>query len=270
MTAFFHSLSSVEWRQFTYATFINKPRSEFVMRYLPVSTRLRSLSFALVLLLAAAVPSAFAASPMVVDDADIVGAGQCQAETWLQRWSGYSEFWVMPACNVGGKTELSLGGVRASSRARSSHAVSFQAKTLLRPLATNSWGVALTAGVIEGLNNDLRGRGWYAELPFTHSFSDDRFLLHASAGWERDPAGQSEFSWGAGSEFNLYGPNWLLAEVYDSQDGDTAFQIGFKRELISDRFELGLTFGDTLQGPNNRHVAISLLLVGDSIFGSSR
>src|SRR5690625_4068501 len=145
-----------------YAAFVNKHCSEPVMRYLPVSTRHRSLNFALAFLLTAALPPAFAASPMVVDDADIVGAGQCQAETWLQRWSGYSEFWVMPACNVGGKTELSLGGVRASSRSRHSYAVNFQAKTLLRPLATNSWGVALTAGVIEGLNNDLSGRGWYA------------------------------------------------------------------------------------------------------------
>lgn len=253
-----------------YAAFVNKHCSEPVMRYLPVSTRHRSLNFALAFLLTAALPPAFAASPMVVDDADIVGAGQCQAETWLQRWSGYSEFWVMPACNVGGKTELSLGGVRASSRSRHSYAVNFQAKTLLRPLATNSWGVALTAGVIEGLNNDLSGRGWYAELPFTHSFSDDRFLLHASAGWERDPAGRSEFSWGVGSEFNLYGPNWLLAEVYDAENEDAAFQVGFRRELVTDRFELDLAFGDTFQGRSNRHVAISLRLIGGSIFGSSR
>lgn len=240
------------------------------MRYLPVFPRNRSLSLAFTLLLTTALPSAFAASPMEVDDADIVGAGQCQAETWLQRRSGYSEFWVMPACNVGGNTELSLGAVRASNRSRHSHAVNFQAKTLLRPLTTNGWGVAFSAGVIEGLNNDLRGRDWYAELPFTHSFADDRFLLHASAGWERDAAGSSSLNWGVGSEFNLYGPNWLLAEIYDAENEDAAFQAGFRRELVADRFELDIAFGDTFSSGSRRHIAISLRLIGGSIFGSSR
>ena len=73
-----------------------------------------------------------------------------------------------------------------------------------------------------------------------------------------------------GSEFNLYGPNWLLAEVYDAENEDAAFQVGFRRELVADRFELDLAFGDTFQGPSNRHVAISLRLIGGSIFGSSR
>jgi hypothetical protein len=43
-----------------------------------------------------------ATRPMVVDDASITGPGNCQVESWTQRIPGRTEYWVMPACNVGG------------------------------------------------------------------------------------------------------------------------------------------------------------------------
>ncbi|MGN6093413.1 MAG: hypothetical protein ACTHOL_13760 [Luteibacter jiangsuensis] len=44
----------------------------------------------------------------LVDDASVVGAGQCQVESWLRAWSkGSDGVWAVPACGIG-PVELSL------------------------------------------------------------------------------------------------------------------------------------------------------------------
>ena len=90
-------------------------------------------------------PSAWAGRPLVTDDATIVDPRSCQLEAWFQRaQDGAIERWALPACNVGGKLELTLGGARLSDNRRTANAGLIQAKTVLRPLEPGGWGLALS------------------------------------------------------------------------------------------------------------------------------
>lgn len=53
-------------------------------------------------------PALASGGSYLVDDASVVGAGQCQVESWLRAWSkGSDGVWAVPACGIG-PVELSL------------------------------------------------------------------------------------------------------------------------------------------------------------------
>src|SRR5690349_17123527 len=53
---------------------------------------------------------AFAARPLITDDARIVDAKACQVETWVRHNTDSTEYWALPACNPTGNVELTVGG----------------------------------------------------------------------------------------------------------------------------------------------------------------
>jgi hypothetical protein len=92
---------------------------------------------------------AWAARPMITDDARLVDAKSCQVESWVRRNRDSTEFWALPSCNFTGNLELTLGGSRTREAGRTETTdVVAQGKTLLRPLATDSWGVGLALGTV--------------------------------------------------------------------------------------------------------------------------
>lgn len=66
-----------------------------------------------VLLLIFFCSSAFAARPMLTDDARVVDAKSCQLETWVRENIDSTEYWALPACNFTGNLELTVGGAIA-------------------------------------------------------------------------------------------------------------------------------------------------------------
>ena len=86
---------------------------------------------------------------MVTDDARIVDAKACQVESWATGRRGSTEYSMQPACNVTGNLELALGITRtnAHGHGQTSNRL-LQGKTVLRPLQTNGWGLALAAGSV--------------------------------------------------------------------------------------------------------------------------
>ena len=54
--------------------------------------------------------TAFAARPMMTDDARIVDPQSCQLESWTKVYERHNEFWALPACNPFGFFELTVGG----------------------------------------------------------------------------------------------------------------------------------------------------------------
>ncbi len=54
--------------------------------------------------------SAFAARPMITDDARIIDPQSCQLESWGKVSKNTEEYWALPACNPFGFFELTLGG----------------------------------------------------------------------------------------------------------------------------------------------------------------
>lgn len=112
--------------------------------------------------LAAALGSgpAYAARPMITDDARIVDAKSCQLESWVKSRKDSTEFWAQPACNFTGNLELTLGAARTredgSSRTTD---VVIQGKTLFKELQPNGWGWGLAVGNARHPNDEGQVRG---------------------------------------------------------------------------------------------------------------
>lgn len=189
--------------------------------------------------------SAQAAGPLVTDEASIVDPGACQLETWFKRNRGSSETWTQPACNPTGNLELTLGGARTSDGGgtRTSDLV-LQAKTIVKPLAPNGWGW----GIMFGSNRhpDIGGtRDWYATVPLSMSFNDDRLLVHANLGWLREQEQRRDrLTWGLASEAQIDARNGLIAEVFGQDQDRPFYQFGLRHWLLPERVQIDLTYGN--------------------------
>lgn len=196
----------------------------------------------------AAVP-AFAARPMITDDARTVDAKACQVETWVKKNRDSTEYWALPACNFTGNLELTLGGAlgRDDAGTRTTDVV-LQGKTLFRTLEPNGWSVGLAFGNVRHpairTNANLIG-DLYAYVPASFSFRDDRVILHTNLGWlhEKD-AGRHRATWGLGSETQLSGRTWLIAEAFGQNRGNPFYQVGVRHWLVPDRVQIDTTFGN--------------------------
>jgi hypothetical protein len=220
----------------------------------------RALPLALCLL----VPPAQAARPMITDDARIVDAKSCQLESWVSKSRHSTLYWALPACNFTGDLELTAGGARAEddSGTGTSDFV-LQGKTLFRRLQTNGWGTGLAVGADHHPRLGAGGRDWYAYVPTSFSFADDRFLLHTNLGWLREQqSGRDRLTWGLGSETQLTRETWLIAETFGKNQGRPFFQAGLRHWLITDRMQIDATFGNRFgQMSEERWFSIGLRLL---------
>ena len=112
---------------------------------------------------------AYPARPMITDDARTVDAYACQVESWVRTNQGSREYWALPACNFTGNLELTLGGSRTSDATGSETSdIILQGKTLLKPLETNGYGVALAVGYAAhpaAQDHRLLGDPYFYEIP---------------------------------------------------------------------------------------------------------
>ncbi len=195
--------------------------------------------------LAVLVTPGHAASPMVIDDARIVDAKACQVESWATGRRGSTEYAIQPACNVTGNLELAIGGTRTHAHGHSQTTDQLlQAKTVLRPLQTNGWGLALAAGSVGHPQAEARPDG-YAYVPVSFSLRDDAVLVHANIGWMRDGSVRRDrLTWGLGTEVELSARTWLIAEIFDQSQGRPMHQLGLRHSLVADRVQLDVTYGN--------------------------
>lgn len=63
-----------------------------------------------------AVPAAWAARPLVTDDAPVLDPGQCQLETWIQHDPRHTHYRIVPACHVADDWEVGVGAARLHGR----------------------------------------------------------------------------------------------------------------------------------------------------------
>jgi hypothetical protein len=219
------------------------------------------------------IPSfALAARPFVTDDARLTTGGSCQMESWLRIYPDSNELWALPACNPTGNLEFTFGGGR--SKPQGEQATSdyvFQAKTLLRPLETNGWGMGLAVGTIHHpeINPGPNMLGnTYAYIPLSVSLNDDEIILHANLGWLKDKSsGLHSASWGIGGEFKMHAKLLGIAETYGDNRGMSYGQIGIRYSVIPDLFQLDATVGQQLSGEGNSHwISFGIRYTPDRLF----
>lgn len=234
---------------------------QYFSRFFPLSPCFACLALML------ASTTVHAARPMVTDDARVVDPKACQLESWTQHNRGNDEFWALPACNFSGNLELAIGtGHTRSPDTRSTTDMVVQGKTLFRQLEENDWGWGLVVG---GTRHDDGGLGriandYYAYVPATFSFRDDRMLVHANLGWLRDGELRTQRgTWGIGSEWQLTPSTWLIGETFSQQGGRPFYQLGVRRWLIQDRVQIDATYGSRFgyDGSQQRWFSIGLRLL---------
>ena len=204
---------------------------------------------AAVLISALAATGAYAARPMIVDDARIVDPGACQVETWRRFNRDSQENWALPGCNPGGNVEFTLGsaelpvddlGLRSYTRT-----VQMQGKTLFQQLETNGYSYGLAVGGV------VRSRGaaeqvpnYYAYMPFTRSLLDDRMFVHANLGVQR--SGESPVNgttWGIGAEYSIVPRVFLMFETYGDNHHRHSYQGGVRVWIVPNRVQVDATVG---------------------------
>lgn len=221
-------------------------------------TALRALLGGIGSLLCLTAGNALAARPMVTDDARLVDAGGCQLEGWVRRNADDMEIWALPACNLTGNLELTLGGALGrDDTGTHTNDVVFQGKTLFRPLEADSWGVGLAVGNVRhpAISTDRNLVGdLYAYVPISFALDQERQFLHVNLGWlhERDRH-THRATWGLGSETRLSERTWLIAELYGQNGARPFFQVGLRYWLLPGLLQIDSTMGNRPGGPPDEH-----------------
>ena len=224
---------------------------------MPVSCRHRALPC---LLAALASSPAFAARPFNTDDARVVDAGGCQIETFIKKQSkfGERESWFLPGCNPGGNLELTFGGLNIGNDAEGrASALIAQGKTMLRPLQTNDYGVALTMGTTRQRPFDAATASHWSpffNLISSVSLKDDLVVIHANAGALDDRnTDLVRPTWGLGSEILVAPKLYAIVESYGQRGEKASQQIGLRYWIVPNRLQVDGTLGAQRSGPPVRN-----------------
>lgn len=224
--------------------------------------------FVLLVALAAAAANTWAARPMVTDDARIVDAKACQVESWVRaERHGTNQFWAVPACTPVENFEITVGAGLERSVGQERMADSLlQFKSLLRPLRTNDWGLALSLirSVERGLEPGARDAPSHAlNLPLSVSLRDDAWVLHVNAGLREDRVGRrTHATWGLGSEVMLRDRLQLIAETYGESGHRPFAHGGLRYWLVPDKVQVDTTVGTRVRaGSSERWFTIGVRLL---------
>ena len=218
----------------------------------------RCVSIAAAIVAAANSAATHAARPFVTDDARIVDMGGCQIESFVKRQRRHQEdeVWFLPGCSPVGPVEFTLGGIRTDNAIAGTWSSAIaQAKTLLRELRTNDFGVALTLGAVR-LNpiDPVQQAGWSPFLNVIGSLSllDDFTTLHANMGSLRDRGlSRTRHTWGLGAEILLNPRLSGIIETYGQEAERPSRQIGMRFWVVPNRFQVDGTLGSQSGRPQS-------------------
>jgi hypothetical protein len=222
---------------------------------------IRYVLTALAFALGSAMLPAHAEGPIIVEESDIVADKHCRLETWVQKYRTSTAYWVVPACNIGGHLELSLGGARITGPGQRRSEAELQGQVEFREMETNDWGVGLIVG-----NEFTPGEGfsgdYYATVPVSMSFQDDRLIVHTNLGWMREKEDRRHaLTWGIALETGIGKRTAVVAEVYGRNYGKASFQLGVRHWLVDERIQFVASYGNRLgRDSEERFFSIGLAL----------
>ena len=213
-----------------------------------------------------------AARPFVTDDARLTNAESCQLESWSRVYKSSTEIWALPACNIKGNFELTMGvGVAKPKETASTQDYVIQAKSLVRELTTNGWGWGIAIGrvnhpdITPGPN--LLGNT-YSYIPISVSTLNDRIIYHLNVGLLKDNASKENRStFGFGAEIQTTNRLLLIAESFGDSKSSPYWQAGLRYSIIPNLFQVDTTVGRQFNGDiNTRWISFGLRYTHNSIF----
>jgi hypothetical protein len=217
---------------------------------------------AIAALVVASTARAALAQQYITDDAAITEFRACQ----IQMWHGERSSWILPVCSPAKDLALPFGFIAIWHDKANGHLEYVaQAKTLVKPLETDSWG----AGFVLGTGRDLTSVGIghpysiFAYVPLSESLWHDRLILHQNGGlfwnhtaerWDR------AWTWGLRGDGLLSGRigRGLVAvlEIFGAErvarsdaHTTTEYQAGLRTWIRPDRVQVDVTRGRTLWRP---------------------
>jgi hypothetical protein len=133
-----------------------------------------------------------------------------------------------------------------------------QAKMLLKPLATNGAGFALTLGTLVG-----RATSPYFNAIGSFSLADDRVVLHGNLGGIRDNlAHVTRGTWGAGAEILLIAPRlYGIVESYGQRGEKPTLHTGLRIWIVPNRLQVDTTVGVQNASPERRFGTVGLRIL---------
>ena len=187
----------------------------------------------------------FAARPMLTDDARIVDPKSCQLESWVRDSKNLTEYWALPACNVGENLELTIGGSLEGEHGHSSFANElYQMKSIIQPIAINQTGYAIVLGNGRDPKRTMNKaiQDWYLNVPISYPYND-RLVIHTNLGVTHLTDEHTEkMNWGLSSEYNYNERVDLISEVFNQSSNSTYFQFGLRYWLIKNRAQIDTTY----------------------------
>jgi len=206
----------------------------------------RPLAYALLgLALAGTVASAYAGRPLDTEDATLLDEGWCQLESWVFGSSSTRRYWLVPACNPFGNLELQVGYAREQPDDAPGHNdYLLQAKTLLKPLEANGWGIGLAGAAARFGGSADRTWGYTALFIASRSLADDRVRLHGNAGaLYTQRTRRTSGLWGIAGELDVTDRVTVLGEVVGVSGEGRLAQVGGRVWLVPERVSLDGTVG---------------------------
>ncbi len=199
----------------------------------------------LAIALAATAAVAHAGRPLDTEDATILDEGWCQLESWVFGSRSTTRYWLVPACNPFGNLELQVGYAREQPDGAPGHNdYLLQAKTLLKPLEANGWGIGLSASAVRFGSDVERTSGYTALLIVSRSLADDRVRLHGNAGaLYTQRTRRTSGLWGLAGEFDVTERVTVLGEVVGVSGEGRLAQVGGRVWLVPERVSLDGTVG---------------------------
>ncbi|MDI9331527.1 MAG: hypothetical protein QM527_09495 [Alphaproteobacteria bacterium] len=220
---------------------------------------------------------AWAARPMVTDDANVVDPGSCQLESWVKHSGLGTERWALPGCNFFFDTEVSLGSSRQGSTLDgSSEWVVFQVKKRWIKLEPGRWGVSTTIGHVDGrarapslpANSLLYPvRDGYVNVPLTY-LSHQGWIVHVNAGFiQHQFEHKNRPTWGLGGEWPWSARSYLIAEAYGESGTRSKVQVGLRTWIKPQKLQLDTTIGQPFGiGGDQRWISMGIRWLGDPLF----
>jgi predicted RNA binding protein YcfA (HicA-like mRNA interferase family) len=210
----------------------------------------------------------YAGRPMSVDDASLVSPSSCQLETWYQKQADENQFWFVPACNVGKNLEMTVGLGSIDEHISRSHQLSVQAKTQIKALQPNHWGVGFSLGSEVNLKHP-DDQSWNINVPMSMSFFDDDLLFHANLGWKRDELEQlNSTTWGLATEKRIVEPLTLTAEFYGDDRTSPFYQLGLKYKIFKDYIQFDMSYADQLSSKSAALYSVGFVFTMDGLLHS--